>query len=268
MQIKESFLLIKIIRFLIRPWGYDIVPTKNPGLKVEKKIIEYFNLALIKREHPAYQTSYSQVAEDIIVSDLFYRKNNSLPSYLELGVESPIYINNTYKFYKRGSNGVLVEANPKHIEQIKKNRPNDKLISSAVGVNEAESVNLYYLQNGCESISKEEAEFREKAGHKINEVTQIPCSTINKIIEQNFQDGHPDFLSIDIEGMDLDVLKTLDFEKYPIPVICAETLIFGGLRTLQRNNEIINFLTTKGYFVYADTYINTIFVNKDWYLKK
>jgi hypothetical protein len=77
----------------------------------------------------------------------------------------------------------------------------------------------------------------------------------------------PDFLSIDIEGMDFDVLKTLDYNKSPIPVICAETSVFD-FRKGRLDGKILSIhelLSQTGYFVYADTYINTIFVKKDWF---
>ena len=74
-----------------------------------------------------------------------------------------------------------------------------------------------------------------------------------------------DFLSIDIEGLDLDVLKSLDYEKYSIPVICAETCTFSETHIKPKDKSIEDFMLTKGYFLYADTYVNSIFVNENWF---
>lgn len=261
--------LLKLIRPLLKFFGYELIKADIEPPRIEEKLIELFGYMIVRPENNMFQRTYAQVAEDVIVSELFFCKGINMPKYLEIGVEAPIYINNTYKFYRRGVSGVLVEADPKHIDEIKKARPKDKLIFAAVGVNDKEAIDLYYLDRGCETTSKEEAEFRESKGHKIIKVVKVPCITINKVIQENFTEkGYPDFLSIDIEGMDLEVLKTLDFDKYPIPVICAETLVFGGFYSLERDYSISDFLLQKGYFVYADTYINTIFVNKDWYCGK
>ena len=75
-------------------------------------------------------------------------------------------------------------------------------------------------------------------------------------------------LSLDIEGLDLEVLKSLDFEKYPIPVICVETCTYSENHIRPKDKTILEFVMSKGYEVYADTYINTIFVNKAWFYKK
>jgi hypothetical protein len=101
---------------------------------------------------------------------------------------------------------------------------------------------------------------------KLNEVVKVPLISINKIIKENFE-SFPDFLSIDIEGLDLDVLKSLDFNHYPIPVICVETCKYSENHIRPKDHSISDFLLTKGYEVYADTYINTIFVYKKWFDK-
>jgi hypothetical protein len=93
---------------------------------------------------------------------------------------------------------------------------------------------------------------------------QVPLVNINRIIEENFKEL-PDFLSIDIEGLDLPVLKTLDFQRFPIPVICAETCQYSENHIKPKDKSIENFLVTKGYFAYADTYLNTFFVNEKWF---
>jgi hypothetical protein len=72
-------------------------------------------------------------------------------------------------------------------------------------------------------------------------------------------------LSIDIEGLDLAVLKTMDYDKYPIPVICVETAVFSINHIRSKNFEIQEFFFARDYFIYADTYMNTIFVNKNWF---
>ena len=85
---------------------------------------------------------------------------------------------------------------------------------------------------------------------------------INEVIKQNFS-GSPDFLSIDVEGLDLLILKSLDFEKYRPGVICVETISFSIANTEQKMDELIRYVQNKGYFVYADTHVNTIFCRTD-----
>ncbi|MBL0133475.1 MAG: FkbM family methyltransferase [Chitinophagaceae bacterium] len=69
----------------------------------------------------------------------------------------------------------------------------------------------------------------------------------------------PDFLSIDIEGLDLSILKSLDFQSYRPKVIYVECVEFSTDHRGGKNKELVDFLLTKGYFIFGDTYINTIF---------
>lgn len=90
----------------------------------------------------------------------------------------------------------------------------------------------------------------------------MPLNDINGIIEKYLQ-PYPNFISIDVEGLDLQIIKTLNFEKYKPEVFCVETLQYAKNNIETKNLELINFFQSIGYFVYADTYINTIFCRKD-----
>ncbi|MGB4938039.1 MAG: FkbM family methyltransferase, partial [Ferruginibacter sp.] len=90
---------------------------------------------------------------------------------------------------------------------------------------------------------------------------------INDLIKNNFA-GYPDLLSVDIEGLDLAVLQSLDYEAYPVPVICVETCVYSETNVRPKDPAIAEFMVTRGYEIYADTYINTIFVNKHWFYSK
>jgi hypothetical protein len=118
--------------------------------------------------------------------------------------------------------------------------------------------------SGLGTFSKEEATFWETTGnavvgkHKVASIIKIPLLTINSLMEIYFS-PHPNLLSLDVEGLDLAILKTIDFSRFHPEVICVETLGYGENDKEFKNRDIISFLESNGYFVYADTYINTIF---------
>jgi hypothetical protein len=93
------------------------------------------------------------------------------------------------------------------------------------------------------------------------QVVIMPLMSINEIISKT---GTPDFLSVDVEGLDLEILRTLDFERYPIKCICVETLRHDQNQQASRDIESLRFMEKHGYIIYADTGINTIFVNLNW----
>ncbi|MEZ5003162.1 MAG: FkbM family methyltransferase [Chitinophagales bacterium] len=212
---------------------------------------------------------FGQAGEDAVIDFLFKGRKINNPSYLELGAYSPDKSNNTYKFYLRNSKGVVVEADPELIAKLKAKRPNDTILNIGVGISEEKEADFYVFNvKGLSTLNKEEAEYREKNGsYKIEKIIKVELKSINAIIKENFE-TYPLFLSIDIEGLDLAVLQTLDFNKYPIPVICAETCTYSENHIKPKDDLIFKFMESKGYMVYADTYINTFFVNKEWFFSE
>lgn len=215
---------------------------------------------------PYTNESFSQAGEDCCIDFLFSQLKISAPSYLELGVYKPKLASNTYRFYKNGATGVLVEADKSLIEEIKRVRPKDTILNIGVGFSEVTDADFYIFEEPAHNtFNKQEAEYRVKFGsYKLVKIEKIELKSINAIISENFK-STPHFLSIDIEGLDLDVLKSLDFNKYPIPVICAETCTYSETHIKPKDKSIEEFMLQIGYFVYADTYINTIFVNEHWF---
>ncbi len=211
--------------------------------------------------------SYSQAGEDGILKFLFYDKKIEIITYLDLGTNVPDYGNNTFLFYLGGSRGVCVEADSTLIEKIKQIRPEDKILNIGVNIGNDEEADFYiFNEPSLNTFDKEEAYKRENHGtYKIVKIEKVKLKTLENLIRENFA-TYPDFLSIDIEGLDLAVLKSLDFEKFPIPIICAETCTYSENHIRPKNHEISNFMISKGYMIYADTYVNTIFVNKKWFI--
>lgn len=212
--------------------------------------------------------SYSQAGEDAIIRFLFQDKKISRFTYLDIGTSSPDYCNNTYLFYLNGCRGVCVEADITLIENIKKKRPEDKVLNLGVAVGKELTAEFYVFDiTGLNTFDKAEAKKRESYGTvKISKTVQVPLVTINKLISEQF-DRYPDLLSIDIEGLDLEVLRSLDLSSFPIPVICVETCTYSENHIRPKDTRIADYLCNKGYEIYADTYINTIFINKEWFYK-
>ena len=218
---------------------------------------------------PYMPPSYSQAGEDAVIRFLFNDFGKKQIQYLDLGTNIPDNGNNTYLFYRNGSGGVCVEADSSLIDKIKTVRPGDKVINAGVSVSEEKEADFYiFNEPAINTFDKKEAEYRSSFGnYKIVKVVKVPLININELIKNNFN-TYPDLLSIDIEGLDLDVLKSLDYTNYPIPVICVETCTYSENHIRPKDLTIAAFMITQGYEVYADTYINTIFVNKKWFYNK
>jgi len=218
------------------------------------------------------QPSYSQAGEDQVMRYLLYScLVINKPTYLDIGTNHPFSCNNTFYFYKRGSRGVCIEPDIQFSGLIKKYRKGDVFIEAGVGVSKINEADFYVFPGqycGWSTFSKEEAKSREKeSGIKIKEVRKMPLININDVMGKYFS-GWPNLISLDVEGLDLDILKSLDFEKYKPEVICVESITFSTVNKEAKINEIAEFVTSKGYFVFADTHVNTIFCRTDAFYKK
>lgn len=207
--------------------------------------------------------SYAQLGEDRILDFLFQRLGIKNPSYLDIGTNHPISGSNTYYFYSKGSRGVCIEPDPALYALIKRHRGQDTILNVGIGLDEQQEADFYIFDtHGWNTFSKEEAEYRKSNGQPYREVIKMPLKNINQIIASHFSKV-PDFISIDVEGLDFEIIKTLDFSKYAPTVLVMETIRFGMTNKEEKQHHIIDYVKSKGYNVYADTYVNTIFLKNN-----
>ncbi|MBS1497272.1 MAG: FkbM family methyltransferase [Bacteroidetes bacterium] len=213
------------------------------------------------------RASFAQVGEDSILYFLFNSVGINKISYLDIGANSPVVGNNTYAFYLSGSRGVCIEPDPTLFKKLKSVRKKDTCLNMGIGFNEESAADFYIFKTtGWNTFSKEEAELRRASGAQYEKVIQVPLKNINTIIPQYFTTA-PDLISIDVEGLDLDILQSLDFGKFSPKVLLVETLRFGATDKAEKQQAIIDLILSKGYFIYADTYVNTIFCKNNFFTK-
>jgi FkbM family methyltransferase len=223
--------------------------------------------------YPHSRISYSQNGEDLILKDLFSRIGVKNPSYLDVGANEPFFISNTYLLYSKGSRGVCIEPNPWLYKKFKRKRKGDICINAGIAFDEKREADFYLFSkdaSGLGTFSKEDAEFWEHTGnaivgkHKPEAIIKMPLADINEVMGKYFS-PHPNLISLDVEGLDLAIIKTIDFQKFRPEVFCVETLGYAPDNKENKNNELISYLLSQGYFIYADTYINSIFCRKEVY---
>jgi FkbM family methyltransferase len=214
--------------------------------------------------------SYSQCGEDLIIDFLFYQMGIEKPGFIDIGAHHPKYINNTYLFYLKGSRGISIEPDPSLIAQFNSVRKDD--INLNIGIGDKNGEADFYIMNEptlntfvCEEAENIEA---EKSGYHIKEVKKIKISPLIDVINKHNGGKFPDLLSSDVEGLDEQILKSIDYNLSVPKVMCVETLTFSTKQGKgEKKTALIEFVKSKGYMVYADTYINTIFVREDIYMK-
>ena len=211
--------------------------------------------------------SYSQEGEDMILKRLFEKQEKGF--YVDVGAHHPKRFSNTYYFYKKGWNGINIDAMPNSMKLFNKIRPRD--INIEKPISDEKQILTYYAFNepALNGFSKELSDSRVKEENNYHIIFEkdIETSTLEEVLDTNLpRHQEIDFLSIDVEGLDFMVLKSNDFEKYKPKVILIE--ILGSSLSDIDNNEISILLKKFNYLIYAKAVNTVIFIEKDFLEEK
>lgn len=213
---------------------------------------------------PWGRTSHSQQGEDLIVAAICAVLKIQRPTYLDIGAADPCQDNNTFLFYEKACRGVLVEPNPAFCRKLRSRRPGDTVLNVGVGTTNQTEAD-YYMIGGRDgdylnSFSKTQVDdivARSEGLRYIARVLKLPLVNINEIIAQHFKSA-PTFVSIDTEGLDLDILRTFDFDRFRPTIFSVETIAIGTTRVV---TELLDLFQSKNYSIRGGTFVNTIFVD-------
>lgn len=217
------------------------------------------------RGEPVRQlASYSQSGEDILIEYVLGWMGIKTRTYLDIGAHHPTYLSNTYLFYTHGARGVSVEPDSTLHAVIAKQRPEDTNLNIGVG-KKRQSAKFYIMHpTTLNTFSKKEAETYcvRYPEAKITDTVSLPVVPVNEIIAEHFPKAAPDLVSIDVEGLDLEIVESFDFKRSRPTVFCIETVEYEGETVLRKATKLINKMKAQDYFIYADTFTNTIFVDR------
>ena len=220
----------------------------------------------IQEEFLKYE-SYSQCGEDKIIEFLlsYMGEKNIGVSYLDIGCNDYKNLSNSYALYKKGIRGVLIDANPVYLDEIKIYRPEDIVLNCGIGAKNSEKMKFYILNTpGLDSFDLEsikEAQ-RQTPWIEIVDEIEVPVYTLDEIYEKYFA-SVPTIVSLDVEGLEMDILKSTNFEKYRPYIFIIETIEYREKISLtNKRNDIIDFMQKNDYVEYAFTGVNSIFIDK------
>lgn len=225
-----------------------------------KSIMEVF-IKIKNRHFNAYnQNYYSQEGEDIILKRIFNEQKRGL--YVDVGAHHPKRFSNTYLFYEKGWTGINIDAMPGSMKAFNKIRPKDINIEQPIS-KKVQKLKYYVFNepalNGfSEELSKER---HNKTNYKIVSTLELQTKKLSDVLKEHLpRNTNIDFLSVDVEGLDMEVLESNDWTIYKPKVILIE-ILNSSLESLI-NNEITLFLKKHNYSIYAKC-VNTVFFKRE-----
>lgn len=201
---------------------------------------------------------YSQFGEDKILSEIFNGKSNGL--CIEVGANDGVNDSTTMYFEKIGWVCILVEPNPVLCKEIRATR--SSILFECAASDKSGKVTLFVAEgaeraHGVSTINATEEALNQikSYGFTYNEV-QVQAKTLDEILGSLKLDSEIDFISVDVEGHELDVLRGFSIEQWSPKLILMED------NSAYENSTVSNYLKKFGYYRFMRTGVN------DWYTHK
>jgi len=187
-------------------------------------LINFNKLLKLFRNYEINSYSFSQGGEDIILRNIFYHKltNNIIGFYIDIGAYHPYKGSNTFLFYLHGWQGINIDANKKAIAHFNKLRKRDININCAISDKEEELIYYYYGETFSINTFSEEYANKFGSNYNVEKIKMKTCRLDTILDKYLIPNQNIDFLNIDVEGLDYNVLLSNNWEKYRPNVIIVE----------------------------------------------
>jgi FkbM family methyltransferase len=204
--------------------------------------------------------SFGQESEDLILTRMFDRQDKGF--YVDVGAHHPFRFSNTYLLYRRGWRGINIDAMPGAMAAFRRWRPEDVNLECMVSSDTAPRTFFQYDEPALNTVSEELVRKREVDAPHYRLVGQVMLEArrLADILADHVPPGRTiDILNVDVEGHDLDVLGSNDWQRFRPKVIVAE--LIGTDFAEMEASPLYRFLTDRGYRLQSKLVNSAIFVS-------
>ena len=220
--------------------------------------LRFVNDAYIKK---FFRGSFSQKGEDLVIEKIIGNKKTGF--YVDVGAHNPDIYNNTKRFYMKGWRGINIEPNPILFKKFNSERKRDINLNIGIRKKEGQSTFYDFEVDALSTFSWEEKNGNLKLGYKLNHELKVPVKSLRNVIGK-YCKNKIDFISVDTEGLDLEVLESNDWKNFRPKAVCVETGDFNSTVTGKKSdkkNMIDSFMVKNKYTEYFDNGLNTIYLD-------
>lgn len=193
---------------------------------------------------------YGQLAEDLIIDELLDHPAKGF--YIDIGANDPENLSNTKRFYDRGWNGINIEPHPDLYEKLQAARLRDDNLN--IGIGTSNRPVKFYIRDpdysssfvNCTSL----LHLIRNRNTRIIRTLKIPVLPLSSLTVPK----KIDFINIDVEGNEMDVLRSNDWNKIAPDLFVIELN--------QSEKEITEYLSEKGYGLIYKNILNGFFLKE------
>ena len=203
--------------------------------------------------------SYSQTGEDLVIDRLLGAKETGF--YVDVGAGDPVRFNNTRRFYRRGWNGINIEPNIECFRRLRADRTRDINLNIGIGRDASTKTFFRFIPNTLSTFSTKETERYREQGYRLVDSVEMELRRLDSVLLEYCSDTDIDFLSVDTEGLDLEVLESNDWVRFRPTVVCVESVKHCDDEADDEQHTDCELLLVKaGYRKAHDNGLNSIFV--------
>ena len=208
---------------------------------------------------PWANRSWSQEGEDIMLRRIFGSQRTGL--YVDVGAHHPKRFSNTYFFYRLGWHGINIDAMPGSMRLFNKCRPRDINLELGIAQNAGTLNYFIFNETALNGFSATLSNQRNSENNKyyVKDVVKLNVQPLSEVLEKYADGAAIDFMTVDVEGLDLQVLRSNDWSRFRPEYVLAEVLR-SSLDELQYD-PVTKFMRGIGYSVYAKVVNTVIFKN-------
>jgi len=173
--------------------------------------------------------------------------------FVDVGAFHSKEMSQTWLLEKLGWKGILIEALPDNAQELRQNRSSSKVYETAISCPEKVGTADFYVSSAYGDKSGLTQNITDNLRQYRSCIT-VSVTTLDQVLEN---EGNPnvDFLTIDVEGAELDCLKGFSFKKRHPRLILVEDVVL--------NRDLHNYILSKEYRLLKRTQWNNWYVPKD-----
>ncbi|MBP7934267.1 MAG: FkbM family methyltransferase [Phycisphaerae bacterium] len=203
--------------------------------------------------------SYAQCGEDMILDVIFLNRDNGF--YVDVGANNPFEQSNTCHFYRKGWTGINIDALPNSMREFNKHRPRD--INLEIPISDIEEVLIYHMYETSFYNGFSPAEPADIDHVKLIGTRSVQTQTLSRVLDGHVLGHEIDFLSVDVEGWDLRVLKSNDWSRFRPKVVVVESFAYGDSAS-STTAGIGGYLDQNGYLYLCGTLVNAFYIERSF----
>jgi FkbM family methyltransferase len=228
----------------------DSTPTS-----LHSRLVDWIRSRFARPARRFARTCYSQEGEDMILRRALKKRKHGF--YVDVGAHHPFRFSNTYMLYKKGWHGINIDAMPGSMTLFDRYRPRDINLETAVADAPREMTFYMFADPAVNTLNEQQAAESVRQGVQLVEKKQLHSRRLEDILDQHLPAATTiDVMSVDVEGLDLQVLKSNDWSRYRPRFLLVERLDLAFPALLE--DELYLYLKAQHYELYAKT-VNTLF---------